>query len=489
MNHFLTVTLNDTIKTALERINENCKTAVAVVDESLNLLRLLTDGDLRRAILDGFNTSDKLSTLSTSVTPFTVPEGISYTEILALLDEKEFDHAVVVSNDGKFLDLLHRRELTRVWLSSPHIGRLETKYVNEAFDTNWIAPLGPNVDGFERELAEYVGVNHAVALSSGTAAIHLSLILLGVRPKDLVLCSALTFVASANPILYQYATPVFIDSDLDTWNMCPKSLSKALASLKGRGQKPKAIIVVNLYGQVAKMNEINALASEYDIPVIEDAAESLGATYKEKQSGTLCELGIFSFNGNKIITTSGGGMLVSNNKELIDKARHLATQARENYPFYHHAEVGFNYRMSNVLAGIGRGQLKVLPQRVSRRREIYNRYLEGLADIECLVWMPELENTKSNRWLTAAILEPSKTTVSPAELIEKLSFVNIEARHIWKPMQLQPLFDGCEYISYESQNVSEYLFNYGVCLPSSSNMTDAELDRIIKAIRQVLLTS
>lgn len=357
----------------------------------------------------------------------------------------------------------------RILLSSPHMGGTEQKYVQEAFDTNWIAPLGANVNGFESELANYVNVKAASATSAGTAAIHLALDLLGVEAGDDVFCSTLTFIASANPILYLGANPVFIDSEPSTWNMSPQALERGLKEAKQNGRLPKAVIVVNLYGQSARMDEITALCDAYGVPIVEDAAESLGSKYKGKMSGTFGKFGIYSFNGNKIITTSGGGMLVSNDEELIEKSRFKATQARDAAKHYQHSVVGYNYRMSNVVAGIGRGQLEVLDTRVAQKRAIFDRYEAGLQHIDGLEMMPELEDTFSNRWLSTLTLNPEKISVSPYELIDALEAENIESRPVWKPLHLQPLFDGCKYYAHTvEESVSERLFNEGICLPSDS---------------------
>ncbi|MDE5413790.1 aminotransferase class I/II-fold pyridoxal phosphate-dependent enzyme [Alkalihalobacterium chitinilyticum] len=363
----------------------------------------------------------------------------------------------------------------------------EAKYIREAFDTNWIAPLGPNVDAFEKEIANYVGVNEAVALSSGTAAIHLALILLGVETGDKVFCSSLTFVASANPILYQGAEPVFIDSEPETWNMSPDALKRALQDAAIEGKLPKAIIVVNLYGQSAKMNEIVALCNEFGVPMIEDAAESLGSTYKGKPSGTFGEFGIFSFNGNKIITTSGGGMLVTNDHEKAQKARFLATQARDSAQHYQHSSRGYNYRMSNILAGIGRAQLEVLEDRVKARRLIYERYAQELGSIPGLFFMSELKETHSNRWLTALTIEEMEAGFSANEVIQSLAEANIEARPVWKPLHLQPLFAGVTYYPHdEERDISEELFFKGLCLPSGSNLMIEEQLRVINVIKSAV---
>lgn len=371
----------------------------------------------------------------------------------------------------------------RIYLSPPHMSGNEQKYIKDAFDTNWIAPLGPNVDAFEKDMASYVGVNDAVAVSSGTAAIHLALSLLNVGEGDKVFCSSLTFIASANPIVYQGAEPVFIDSETETWNMSPKALEKALVDAKKEGLLPKAVIVVNLYGQSAKMDEIISLCNHYGVPVIEDAAESLGSTYKGKASGTFGKFGIYSFNGNKIITTSGGGMLVSDDVEKLQKARFLATQARDPAPHYQHSELGYNYRLSNLLAGVGRAQLEVIEDRVDARREIFNRYSQELSNLPGIKFMPELRETKSNRWLTALTIEEAGPN-GINSLLESLAEENIEARPIWKPLHLQPLFAGRKYYPHsENENVSERLFQTGICLPSGSNMTAEDQMRVISCIK------
>lgn len=361
----------------------------------------------------------------------------------------------------------------------------EYKYITEAFETNWIAPLGPNVDAFEEELAQYVGASEAVAVSSGTAAIHLALSLLGVGKGDKVFCSSLTFIASANPIIYQGAEPVFIDSEPETWNMSPLALERAFEDAINTNTLPKAVIVVNLYGQSAKMDEILALCNKYDVPVIEDAAESLGAMYKGKASGTFGKFGIFSFNGNKIITTSGGGMLVSDDCEALHKARFLATQARDAAPHYQHSQIGFNYRLSNILAGIGRAQLEVLEERISSRREIFQRYYNELSQLQGFSFMPELKDTYSNRWLTALTINETEAGISVQEILNALSEENIEARPVWKPLHLQPVFKDKKYYPHLIQeSVSETLFTNGLCLPSGSNMTEADIDTVIHYIKQ-----
>ncbi|QNU28076.1 aminotransferase class I/II-fold pyridoxal phosphate-dependent enzyme [Geobacillus sp. 46C-IIa] len=370
--------------------------------------------------------------------------------------------------------------MKKIFLSPPHMSGNEQKYINEAFETNWIAPLGPNVDAFEKELAAYVGAKGAAAVSSGTAAIHLALRLLGVERGDVVFCSSLTFVASANPILYQGAEPVFIDSEPDTWNMSPQALERAMDAAKREGKLPKAVVVVNLYGQSAKMDEILAICDRYGVPVVEDAAESLGSTYKGKKSGTFGAFGIYSFNGNKIITTSGGGMLVSDDVDALQRARFLATQARDPAPHYQHSQMGYNYRMSNIVAGIGRAQLEVLDERVKTRRAIFDRYVQALGKIDGIHFMPELQGTISNRWLTALTIDQQKLGVTPMDIINTLAVENIEARPVWKPLHLQPLFAGVRYYPHEEGwSVSDDLFANGICLPSGSSMTVEEQNRVI----------
>lgn len=375
----------------------------------------------------------------------------------------------------------------RLFLSSPHMSGNEQKYIQEAFELNWVAPLGNNVNGLETELAAYNNISDVAVVTSGTAAIHLVLRLLNVKSEDTVFVSSLTFVASANPILYQGAKPALIDSEPDTWNMSPQALERALQDAKEQEQLPKAVIVVHLYGQSAKMDEIMEVCKKYNVPVIEDAAESLGSEYKGQKSGTHGDFGIYSFNGNKIITTSGGGALVANNDKAIQKARFLSTQARDPAIHYQHSEVGYNYRMSNIVAGIGRGQLEVLDDRVAQRRAIFDRYIEAFADIDGVAFQPELEETKTNRWLTALTIDPEVTGITRTEIIERLEEDNIEARPVWKPMHLQPLFDRYEYYPHEERNsVSDKLFEYGLCLPSGSNMTEKQQERVIEIISELL---
>ncbi len=483
----LVIRVSTSIRDALEQLQNTAAGVLLLIGDEGQLLRTITDGDLRRLMLAGFGMHDRLSALP-SQPPIVVAENTDMVEALHVMSANQIYQLPVVDVNGRPSRVLFRHDLdTKILLSTPHLGEYEIGFVEEAFRTNWIAPLGPNIDAFEQEIADYLRVKHAAAVSSGTAALHLALHLLNVRPGDVVFCSSLTFVASANPVLYVGAVPVFIDSEPTTWNMSPSALERALAEADQRGKLPKAVIVVNLYGQSADMDALLALCNRYEVPVVEDAAESLGATYKGRRSGTLGRIGILSFNGNKIITTSCGGMLVSNDGDLIRRARFLSTQGRESKPWYEHREIGFNYGMSNILAGIGRGQLKVLDDRVEARRQVFDRYETGLKDLSAFNWMPEAPFGRCTRWLSVASLDPSRSEVAPGNLIDRLARFSIEARHVWKPMHRQPLFSGCEYYPHgEKYSFSDNVFDTGVCLPSSSNITRTQQDRIIKAIGSVL---
>jgi dTDP-4-amino-4,6-dideoxygalactose transaminase len=367
---------------------------------------------------------------------------------------------------------------SKIWLSSPHMGGTEQKYVQEAFDTNWVAPLGPNVNGLEQDLESYLGEQAYVgALSSGTAAIHLGLILLGVKAGDEVICQSMTFSASANPILYQGAIPVFIDSELETWNMCPVALEEAIVDRIAKGKKPKAIIAVHLYGVPYQVDEISAVAAKYEIPVLEDSAEALGSSYKGQKCGTFGDIGVLSFNGNKIITTSGGGAIVTKTQERKDKAVFYATQSRDNAPHYQHSEIGYNYRMSNICAGIGRGQMEVLDEHVALRRKMNAFYVDLFKEIKGIeVFTVPNEDYFSNYWLSAILIDPEMTGEVSSESIRlALETENIECRPLWKPMHLQPVF---ENYPYYGNKIAESLFENGLCLPSGSNLTDGERERI-----------
>ena len=395
------------------------------------------------------------------------------------------------------------KDKPRIYLSSPHMGGDELTLVQDAFATNWIAPLGPHVDAFEKEFAERVGTAHAAALSSGTAALHLAMRWLDLQPGDEVICSSLTFSASVNPVLYERATPVFVDCDRNSWNMDPALLAEAVEDRIKRGKKPKAVVLVHLYGQSADIDPIAATCAKHEIPLIEDAAEALGAIYygaerTAKELSTLSSqpsaprrgvapgsvglCGIHSFNGNKIITTSGGGMLVSNDKTLIEKARYWATQARDPAPHYQHSEIGFNYRMSNVLAAIGRGQLRVLEQRVNARREIFSRYQTALSRLPGVGFMPEAAYGRSTRWLSCLTIDPQLAGTDREEVRLALAAENIEARPVWKPMHLQPIFKDCLCVGGA---VAEQFFDQGLCLPSGSNLPSSDIDRVIEVVQRV----
>jgi dTDP-4-amino-4,6-dideoxygalactose transaminase len=374
---------------------------------------------------------------------------------------------------------------SKIWLSSPHMGGTEQKYVKEAFDTNWVAPLGPNVDGFETDISDYLsnqgGIN-AAALTSGTAALHLALRILNVGKDDVVMVQSFTFCGTTNPVSYQGAELVFIDSETDTWNMCPNALQEALEAYKHKSVK--AIMPVHLYGMPAKMDDIQNRAAQYGVPVIEDAAEALGSTYKTQKCGTFGEMAALSFNGNKIITTSGGGALVSIHKNHIDQARFLATQARDNAPHYQHSQIGYNYRMSNVLAGIGRGQMEVLDVRVAQRRTNNQRYRDFFAGIDGVTFQTEpVADFFSNYWLTAILIDPELSGgISREDVRLALDAENIESRPLWKPMHMQPVYEGTKFFG---SGVCEKLFEQGLCLPSGSNLTEAEFERIFSALSKI----
>ncbi len=373
---------------------------------------------------------------------------------------------------------------TKIWLSSPHMGGNEQKFIQEAFDTNWIAPLGPHVTGFEQDLEHYLGNKVQVAaLSSGTAALHLALIVLGVKAGDEVICQSMTFAASANPITYLGAHPIFVDSEPETWNISPKALEEAIEDRIKKGKKPKAIIAVHLYGVPFKAKEIKAIATKYEIPIVEDSAEALGSYYEGQACGTLGDIGILSFNGNKIITTSGGGALVTPDPKVKEKVVFLATQARDQAPHYQHSEIGYNYRMSNVCAGIGRGQMEVLDKHVKARQSMQAFYKEVFQDIVGVQVMETPTNTTANYWLSAILIDPAKTQGITRETL-RLAFEkeNIESRPLWKPMHLQPVFASCPYYG---TNVAEVVFEKGLCLPSGSNLTNEDRERIKKVIHQV----
>ncbi|MEI2672490.1 MAG: aminotransferase class I/II-fold pyridoxal phosphate-dependent enzyme [Chitinophagaceae bacterium] len=374
-------------------------------------------------------------------------------------------------------------ENERIYLSPPHMGGTELAYIQNAFDTNWIAPLGPHVDAFENNLSGFLQVKACAALSSGTAALHLALIQLNVQQSDYVICPTFTFSASANPILYQKAIPVFVDSEKETWNMDPELLEEAVQFCLRQNKKPKAIIVVHLYGMPAKLKAIQKIADDHGIPIIEDAAELLGSTYYGKHTGSFGTFGILSFNGNKIITTSGGGALVSSNLEAIKKTRFLATQARDPAPHYQHSTIGYNYRMSNICAAIGRGQMEVLSNRVDSRKKNFNYYQSRLSVLPAITFLPEPENVSSNRWLTTIQIDSTQTSATPNTIRLALESLNIESRPLWKPLHLQPIF--AQFPSFVA-DISTNLFFNGLCLPSGSALTEAHLDRICSSVEATI---
>ncbi|MEP5731182.1 MAG: aminotransferase class I/II-fold pyridoxal phosphate-dependent enzyme [Sulfitobacter sp.] len=474
------------VRVALETLDRTGLGVVVMTDADDHVLRTVTDGDLRRLILKGAMLEDPISTLPDQK-PIIATKGVSRSAALELMNQHKVDHIPVVNSDNRLIDLYDRKTISqRIFLSAPHMGNLEREFVEEAFASNWIAPIGPNVDAFETEMCDVLGIKAAAALSSGSAALHLAMRLLGVTTGDRVFCSSLTFVASANPILYQGAEPVFIDSEPDSWNMSPFALERALSDAAAENKVPKALVIVNLYGQSADMDPLLELADHYGVPVIEDAAESLGATYKGRASGTFGRMGVFSFNGNKIITTSGGGMLVSDDPDLIARARFLSTQAREPAVHYEHKEIGYNYRMSNILAGIGRGQLQVLGDRVNARRSLFDAYQDAFAEIPGLSWMPEPAWSFANRWLSVFTLDPNAGHCDPRDLLTALGEEMIEARPVWKPLHRQPLFEGATYYTHGNTSISDQFYNTGVCLPSGSNMTPDDIARVTDKLLQVL---
>ncbi len=378
---------------------------------------------------------------------------------------------------------------SRIYLSPPHMTGREMEYIKEAFDSNWIAPLGPHVDAFEREMADYIGVAGALALSSGTAALHLALKLAGVGRGDRVFCSDLTFAASVNPVFYEGAEPVFIDAEPESWNLSPGALQRAFDDAEREGRLPKAVVAADLYGQSADYGPIGQICDRYNVPLVEDAAEALGATYRGRKCGALGRWNILSFNGNKIITTSGGGMLLSDDGESLAKARFWATQARDRAPWYQHSEIGYNYRLSNLLAAVGRAQLTVIEDRVAARRAVFGRYAAALGDIPGVSFMPEASFGRHNRWLSVILVDPDMAGLSPLDLMETLEGENIESRPLWKPMHLQPVFEAYPFYAHEGKGapaVSADLFKKGLCLPSGSSLAEEEQGRIVALLRGTL---
>lgn len=446
--------------------------------------RTLTDGDVRRALLSGQSLDTPVSALS-GQRPVTRPAETDKASLIAALDEEKIDVIVLTDSTRRPVGLVSRAELEKMlFLSPPHMGKAERRYIEQAFESNYVAPVGDNLMQFEAGLQSVSDRAHALALTSGTAGLHLALRVLDIGPGDRVYVSDLTFAASVQPVLYERATPVLIDAEPFSWNMSPQALERALERDAAAGQLPRAIVVVHLYGQPADMDAIMALADRHGVPVIEDAAESLGARYRNRASGGHGLLSVYSFNGNKIITTSGGGALVSDRGDLIARARKLATAGRDEAEHYQHSEVAYNYRMSNVLAGIGRGQLEVLPERVAARLRIHDRYRAGLGDLPGVEFQGELDGSQGNRWLTVATLDPDHVPLHGYQLMRALRASGVESRPAWKPMHMQPLLAGVELVPHsETEVVSPGLFLRALCLPSGSAMTQAEQDRVIALVR------
>ncbi|QJF52890.1 aminotransferase class I/II-fold pyridoxal phosphate-dependent enzyme [Roseobacter ponti] len=478
---------SDDLRAAVSALEKAGVKLCIVVDDNGRVLRTVTDGDIRRGLIAGLAMTDPISDLQ-GTSPVTMLQGTGKADLIMELDNKGIDVIVLTDEDGRPTGLADRTSLTRtLFLSPPHMGDAEAAYVKLAFDENFVAPAGSNLVEFEAALCRVSGRAHALAVSSGTAGLHLALRVLDIGSGDRVYVSDLTFVATVQPVLYERATPMLIDAEPVSWNMSPEALARALARDAKAGQLPKAIVVVHLYGQPADMAAIMALATQYDVPVIEDAAESLGASCGNLASGAHGLLSVYSFNGNKIITTSGGGALVSDRPDLIRRAQKLATQGRDPAEHYQHSEIAYNYRMSNVLAGIGRGQLEVLRDRVTARREIHDRYVSGLGDIPGVSFQSELPGTLGNRWLTVISLDPDETGVHAYQLMRSLRTSGIETRPAWKPMQMQPLLRGAEFEPHsETLAVGPGLFLRTLCLPSGSAMTARQQDGVIASVRDVL---
>jgi len=469
---------------------EQAPAKICVVTDGNGVLhRTLTDGDIRRALLSGDSLHMSITQMSGArKIPIMAQTGASREVLEALFYKEQVRVIVLVDSDQRPVELVEKTQFESiVLLSPPHMGETEASFVAEAFSDNWVAPAGPNIAAFEALLAKTTGRKHALALSSGTAALHLALRVLNVKPQDRVYVSDLTFIASLQPIYYEQAVPVLIDSEPDTWNMSPLALKRRLEKDAKAKTLPTAIIVVHIYGQSANIAAICALADHYGIPVIEDAAESLGATYQNMPSGSHGVLAAYSFNGNKIITTAGGGALVSDDAALIARAQMLSTQGRDPAEHYQHSTVAYNYRMSNILAGIGRGQVAILPERVAARRDVFQRYKEGFSDISGLSFQADSSGSTGSRWLTVLNLDPDHIDLHPYQLIRQLRCQNIEARAGWKPMSLQPLCAGLDFEPHsDEETVSSALFLRTICLPSGSSMLPEIQDRVMDSIRRLL---
>ena len=476
------------VRDALQVINSTPTKMAVLVDEAGVLVRTVTDGDIRRGLLAGLELLSPLDRLP-GRSPVTCHSTAGLDTIKELLDRNDVASILMVDSDGRPVAIAAQSGAGgTIHMSPPHIGSAELDFVRAAFEDNWVAPAGPNLDRFERQLAVVAGRAEAAAVSSGTAALHLALRVLGVRAGDRVYVSDLTFIASLQPVLYEHAIPVLIDSEPRSWNMSPAALARKLAQDATLGQLPKAIILVHLYGQPAELAEIMAVADHYGVPVVEDAAESLGASYGNRPSGAHGLLSAYSFNGNKIITTSGGGALVGDDPALMAHARKLATQGREPIEHYQHAEVAYNYRMSNVLAGIGIGQLELLDARVAARRAIFDRYRAGLGDLPGIGMQHEAADSTGNRWLSVITLDPDLIELHPFQLMRELRGRGIECRPGWKPMHMQPLCAGYEFVPHnDGAPVSPRLFFQSLCLPSGSSLDEVQQGRIVERIRKIIL--
>lgn len=474
-----------TLRTIMETIDRAPVKLCVLVDAEGKLARTVVDGDLRRALLAGVSLDSPASELP-SQDVVSLPAQTAHDALVTTFTNNPSINAIVLTDaHSRPVGLVPRSDvLSGILLSPPHMGQSESVYVRKAFDDNWIAPAGPNLNAFEEALKPAAGRAHTLALSSGTAALHLALRVLGVGAGHTVYVSDLTFAATVQPILYQNARPVLIDSEPHSWNMSPAALERRLEKDAANGSLPKALIVVHLYGQSSDMGAILALTERYGVPAIEDAAESLGATYGNRPSGAHGLLSAYSFNGNKIITTSGGGALVSDRADLIERARMLSTQGRDPAEHYQHSNIAYNYRMSNVLAGIGLGQLELLPDRVARRREIFEIYKAGLGDIPGLSFQGEPAGSSGNRWLTVISLDPDLISRHPYQLLRELRTQGIESRPAWKPMHMQPICEGCTFEPHsETEVVSSRLFLQSLCLPSGSTLRDDQQQRIIACVR------
>lgn len=484
----LTIACGESLKTALDRLTTSGEEALIVTNPQGAPLREVSERVLRRMRAAGFSDETPLTALPAGALA-AVEETEAPEAAQSAMRAANLRLAAVRAPDGTLKAVVRRdRRDEPILLSPPHVGGEEEELALSAFDTNWIAPLGPNVEQFEKEIAAYLGVKAALALSSGSAGLHLAMALLGVKPGDLVFCSSFTFIASVAPALYQWAEPVFIDSEPESWNMSPAALENAFVAAEREGRKPKAVIVANLYGQSADYEPILKICDAYGVPVVEDAAESLGAHYKGRKSGSLGAFGVVSFNGNKIITTSGGGAIVSDDVEAIARARFLSTQARDPAPHYQHSVYGYNYRMSNILAGVGLGQLRLLERRVAQRRRVFDFYAAALGGVPGVNFMPEAAFGRSNRWLSTLAIDPNLTGgVGAADLMAALAAEKIESRPLWKPMHRQPLFEGKAYFSHgDNASVSDELFEQGLCLPSGTALTEAQLERVVETILKTL---